>query len=69
MCGSGTVCKVAHQLNRNFIGIDISLEYCEIARTRIGTASELQMQLPLEAANNSLQPTLAPRLFQEIELF
>ena len=35
MCGSGTTCKVALQLKRNFIGIDISEEYCELARKRI----------------------------------
>lgn len=35
MCGSGTTCKMAKLLNRNFIGIDISEEYCEISRQRI----------------------------------
>lgn len=35
MCGSGTTCKMAKLLGRNFIGIDISEEYCEIARKRI----------------------------------
>ncbi len=35
MCGSGTSCKVAYQLNRNYIGIDISEEYSELARNRI----------------------------------
>ena len=35
MCGSGTTCKMAKQLGRNFIGIDISEEYCEIARQRV----------------------------------
>ena len=35
MCGSGTTCKVAKKLNRNYIGIDISQEYCEIAESRI----------------------------------
>lgn len=37
-CGSGTVCVAANQLNRNFIGIDISEKYCEIARKRIQDA-------------------------------
>lgn len=41
MCGSGTTCKVAQQLGRNFIGIDISPEYCEIAKKRIGLISSL----------------------------
>ena len=35
MCGSGTTCKVAHQLGRRFIGIDISSEYCNLARERM----------------------------------
>lgn len=35
MCGSGTTCKMALKNNRKFIGIDISEEYCEIARRRL----------------------------------
>jgi len=35
MCGSGTVCIVAKKLNRNFIGIDISKDYCELAERRV----------------------------------
>jgi len=35
MCGSGTTCIVANKYNRHFIGIDISSEYCEIAKKRI----------------------------------
>lgn len=34
-CGSGTTCVAAKLLGRNYIGIDISEEYCEIARQRI----------------------------------
>jgi site-specific DNA-methyltransferase (adenine-specific) len=33
--GSGTTCKVAKQLNRNYIGIDISQEYIDIAIQRL----------------------------------
>jgi len=53
MCGSGTTCKMAMVNNRNYIGIDVSEEYCEIARKRIAEheqqlallgASKLQMQ-------------------------
>jgi DNA modification methylase len=40
MNGSGTTCKAAKQLGRNYIGIDISLEYCEIARNRIGELNQ-----------------------------
>ena len=35
MCGSGTTCKMAKQLNRRFIGIEISKEYCDIANNRL----------------------------------
>lgn len=35
MCGSGTTCKQAEKLNRRWIGIDLSEEYCEIAKQRI----------------------------------
>ena len=35
MCGSGTTCKMAKILKRNYIGIEISPEYCEIARQRL----------------------------------
>lgn len=35
MCGSGTTLRCAVELERNYIGIDISEEYTEIARNRI----------------------------------
>ena len=35
MCGTGTTCIVAKSLNRNYIGIDISEEYCKIAENRL----------------------------------
>ena len=35
MCGSGTTCKMAMETGRDYIGIDISEEYCEMARKRI----------------------------------
>jgi len=44
MCGSGTTCKVACEQDRNYIGIDISHEYCELARERIKIV-ESQMKL------------------------
>ena len=34
-CGSGTTCVAAKMLGRNYIGIDISEEYCQIARDRL----------------------------------
>lgn len=35
MCGSGTTCVAAYELKRKFIGIDISQEYCELAKRRL----------------------------------
>jgi site-specific DNA-methyltransferase (adenine-specific) len=35
MCGSGTTLNVAKYNNRNFLGFDVSEEYCEITRKRI----------------------------------
>ena len=35
MNGSGTTTKMAKRLNRNFIGIEISPEYCKIAEERL----------------------------------
>lgn len=35
MSGSGTTARVAAEMGRNYIGIDISQEYCELARKRI----------------------------------
>lgn len=35
MCGSGTTLKMAKINNRNYIGIEISKEYCEISRQRL----------------------------------
>ena len=35
MCGSGTTCKMAELTGRNWVGIDISPDYIEIARQRI----------------------------------
>ncbi len=34
-CGSGTTCVAAKMLGRKYIGIDISEEYCRIARQRL----------------------------------
>ena len=51
MCGSGTTCIVAKELKRNYIGMDISNEYCNIAETRIADSdiefTEIIKQLSL----------------------
>jgi len=47
MCGSGTTCKMAKLHNRRYIGVDISKEYCNIAKERIRMA-KIQQKLPIE---------------------
>ncbi len=42
--GSGTTGKMAKILNRNFIGIEISKEYFEIAKKRIESITAVQME-------------------------
>ena len=49
MCGSGTTCKMAELMGRRYIGIEISEEYCDIARKRVQEAKE-SMALFEEAA-------------------
>ena len=39
-CGSGTTCLASKILNRQWVGIDVSPEYCEIARKRLSTVPE-----------------------------
>ena len=43
--GSGTTGKMAKQLNRKFIGIELDPEYCEIARARIEGVKETQTNM------------------------
>lgn len=43
-CGSGTTCVAAKQMGRRFIGIELSPEYCGIARKRIANVGH-QLEL------------------------
>lgn len=38
MCGSGTTLRVAKELKRAYIGMDISSEYCAITKRRVANA-------------------------------
>jgi site-specific DNA-methyltransferase (adenine-specific) len=40
MCGSGTTCKMAFLSNRKYLGVDISEEYINIAKTRLSDAKK-----------------------------
>lgn len=53
MCGSGTTCLAAQQLGRRFIGIDISPEYCQIARERL---KAVDTAVPVKEANTGQLP-------------
>jgi len=44
MCGSGTTCKMAKQSLRNFIGIEISEEYCKIANKRLSQQTLIELK-------------------------
>ena len=45
-CGSGTTCKMALIHDRHYIGIDISEEYCNIARQRVADAKMIKDSQP-----------------------
>ncbi len=47
MCGSGTTCKSALLSNRNYIGVDMSSDYIDIARKRLGQYDGTDRQMAL----------------------
>lgn len=51
MCGSGTTLKMAKLLGRDYLGVDISPEYCGMARNRVES----------EAFQTSLDMPITPR--------
>lgn len=56
MCGSGTTGKMAVIAKRNSINIDISEEYCEIARARIKRAQGIPCDIPRLIKNEKPLP-------------
>ena len=52
MCGAGTTCKMAKELGRKFIGIDISKKYCDIAQRRVNSTL---MKTTLDEYNKALR--------------
>ena len=56
-CGSGTTCVAAKMLGRNYIGIDISPDYCEIARQRL---EAIDTGVPVAEAKAGQLPLFAP---------
>ena len=59
MRGSGTTGKMAVIAKRNFIGIEISEEYAEIARARITRAQGIPCDIPKRTAPEREHPLLA----------
>lgn len=53
-CGSGTVGVVARKLEHRFIGVDLSPEYCEMARRRIGNTAPLLDAIPMTAPKDPM---------------
>lgn len=53
-CGSGTVGVVARKLEQRFIGIDLSTDYCEMARRRIGDTAPLLDAIPMTAPKDPM---------------
>ena len=52
-CGSGTTCVAAKMLGRRYIGIDISEEYCNIARQRL---EAVDTGVPVKEQRKGQQP-------------
>ncbi len=52
MCGSGTTCAMAKKAGREYVGIDISENYCQIAR---GTVESHQLAAEFETGTPSSQ--------------
>ena len=58
MCGSGTTLKMVKKNNRNYIGIEISEEYCKIAKARIGEVElpkGIDNGIKLQESNNVIE--------------
>ena len=53
--GSGTTCIAAKLLERNYIGVDISPEYCRLARERLENASKELYEEQVQAAKLKLE--------------
>ena len=52
--GSGTTCLAAEMLGRSWIGLDISENYCEVARKRIKEYQTEQKQLEIVIDENNI---------------
>jgi len=53
-CGSGSTCKAAYNVGREYIGIDREVEYCEIARKRIAESDQILSDEEVENGQQGL---------------
>ncbi len=60
-CGSGTTCVAAKKLGRRYIGIDISPEYCAIARSRLEAVDRSSGQRGPEGAGRIIPMISCPQ--------
>jgi len=60
-CGSGTTLVAAKLLNKNYIGIDISEEYIEFAKSRLENSHKEQAKLNEELAKHKVEKTFKER--------
>jgi len=58
MVGSGTTCKMAHLSGRNYLGFDISEEYCQLARQRVANVEVQPFLIPPTAEDKPEQLNL-----------
>ncbi len=59
--GSGTTCVAAKLLNCDYIGIDISEDYCKMARNRLLTSEKERYKLEEEIKKHSVTKTFSDR--------
>ena len=59
--GSGTTCVAAKLLNKNYLGIDISKEYCEMAAKRLKNSHKEIEQFKEEIGLHKVKETFSNR--------
>ena len=53
-CGAGSVCIAAKELNRDYIGIDMSKNYCELAKDRLmGNKTTIEQKYMFDEENKN----------------
>jgi len=68
MCGSGTTLKMAVEQGRQYIGIDISQEYVDLAQQRVNGARVPLPGLTVTVHNKQLYPNCYPSTPEQLSL-